>query len=139
MGALRHCHARVLQYKLQSRISRAFHSSQEQQLFPRIMDLQDPQVQFWNIINGKLRASQHTHRGADPRNGQLLWPCPIASREDLNDAVTAARSAFDTWGKTDIKYRQRALLALADRLSDEKELISGIVSRETGKSVRSRQ
>ncbi|OJJ65112.1 hypothetical protein ASPSYDRAFT_138620 [Aspergillus sydowii CBS 593.65] len=98
------------------------------------MDLQAPQIEFCNVINGELRASQYTHRGTDPRNNQPLWPCPIASREDLNDAVTAARSAFRTWGKADIGYRQRGLLALANRLSEQKELISGIICRETGKS-----
>lgn len=102
------------------------------------MELPAPQIEFCNVINGELRARQYTHRGTDPRNNQPLWPCPIASREDLNDAVTAARSAFRTWGKADIGYRQRALLALANRLSDQKELISGIICRETGKSVRSR-
>jgi acyl-CoA reductase-like NAD-dependent aldehyde dehydrogenase len=50
--------------------------------------------------------------------------------------VKAARAAFVSWADTDIQYRQKALLALAERLFVDKELISGIICKETGKSVR---
>ncbi|KAL3451469.1 aldehyde dehydrogenase domain-containing protein [Aspergillus insuetus] len=92
------------------------------------------EIASYNIINGRNRARQRTHRGTDPRTDQPLWPCPVASKDDLDDAVAAARSVFRTWADTDIQCRQQALLALADMLAVEKELISGIVCRETGKS-----
>jgi acyl-CoA reductase-like NAD-dependent aldehyde dehydrogenase len=101
-----------------------------------MMAAQDTEVVFYNIINGRNRASQRTHRGTDPRIDQPLWPCPVASRDDLDAAVAAARSVFRTWADTDIECRQRALLALAEMLVLEKELVSGIVCKETGKSVR---
>jgi acyl-CoA reductase-like NAD-dependent aldehyde dehydrogenase len=103
------------------------------------MAVQDTAIAFYNIINGRRRAtSQRTHRGTDPRSDQPLRPCPVASKDDLDDAVAAARSAFRTWADTDIECRQRALLALANLLVVEKEMVSGIVCRETGKSVRTR-
>ncbi|RAO67604.1 uncharacterized protein BHQ10_003616 [Talaromyces amestolkiae] len=98
------------------------------------MDLQANAISFWNIVDGHNRGSQHTHHGIDARTDAPLWPCPVASLEDLDDAVKAARTSLVSWAATDIKDRQQALLALAERLLVEKELVSGIISRETGKS-----
>lgn len=101
-----------------------------------IMGLQATAIVFWNIIDGRNRGSQHTHHGIDPRTDAPLWPCPVASLEDLEDAVKAARTSFVSWATTGIQDRQQALLTLAEKLLAEKELISGIICKETGKSVR---
>jgi acyl-CoA reductase-like NAD-dependent aldehyde dehydrogenase len=97
---------------------------------------QSPESTFWNVISGQTRGSQQTRRGTDPRIDQPLWPCPVASTTDLDDAVAAAQTAFRGWADTDIARRQKVLLDLADILCAETELISGIICKETGKSVR---
>ncbi|KAL2847135.1 aldehyde dehydrogenase domain-containing protein [Aspergillus pseudodeflectus] len=95
---------------------------------------QDPEPTFWNVINGQTRGSQQTRRGTDPRLDQPIWPCPVASTTDLDDAVAAAQTAFRGWADTDIARRQKVLLDLADMLCGETELMSGIICKETGKS-----
>ena len=92
-------------------------------------------IAFCNIINGELRGGDQKGHGVNPRTEDPLWAFPIASRQDLDDAVKAAQDAFQKWSRTDIKERQQVLLEIAGALSREKDLISGIVSKETGKSV----
>ena len=70
-----------------------------------------------------------------PTNGNLLSKVPLSSKEDLNNAVTAAKKAFETWSKTSIKdrvqifYRYRTLL--------EKNILelSKLVQEENGKTL----
>lgn len=66
-----------------------------------------------------------------------LWTVSIGSREDLDVAVCAAQSAFKTWSKTSIEERQAVLGRMAAALKEEKQLMAGIIMKETGKSVRS--
>ncbi|KAL4734575.1 Aldehyde/histidinol dehydrogenase [Aspergillus similis] len=68
------------------------------------MNFQESQIAFWNIINGETRGSQRRHRGTDPRTGQLLWSCPVASKDDLDGAANAAQTAFRNWANMDIAY-----------------------------------
>lgn len=90
---------------------------------------------FGNIINGEVRESDQNSHGIDPRTEDKLWAFPIASSQDLDDAVRAAQDAFPTWAETKIHHRQNVLLDLAELLHREKKLMSEIVSKETGKSV----
>lgn len=91
---------------------------------------------FGNVINGELRSAGQTIRGIDPRTETALWEAPVASRSDLDDAVATAKAAFHIWSKTSISERHAALQALAKELAENKEILSYIVAKETGKSVR---
>lgn len=93
------------------------------------------QLQFYNVINDELRGSPQTHRVTDPRTEEELWPCPIATDADFDDAVAAAQRAFATWSQTTVAERQAALVRLADVLRDNAEELASILMRETGKSV----
>ena len=70
-----------------------------------------------------------------PLDGTLLTKVPLSSKVDLDEAVTAAKKAFETWSKTSIKervqifYRYRALL--------EKHMLelSQLVQEENGKTL----
>jgi delta 1-pyrroline-5-carboxylate dehydrogenase len=58
---------------------------------------------FYNIIDGKQRGSDKIHHGINPATGQELWDVPIASQQDLDDAVAAAKKAFPAWRDTPVK------------------------------------
>jgi acyl-CoA reductase-like NAD-dependent aldehyde dehydrogenase len=90
--------------------------------------------QFYNIINDAQRSSADTHRVTDPRTEEELWPCPIASTADFEDAVTAANTAFTTWSQTTVPERQALLTKLAGVLQTNAALLATILMRETGKS-----
>jgi len=92
------------------------------------------QLQFFNVIDDELRGSEKTHRVLDPRTEQELWECPIASAQDFEDAVTAARKAFTSWGQTSLAERQALLEKMAVNLEEHMEELADILAKETGKS-----
>ncbi|AEO71223.1 uncharacterized protein THITE_2123393 [Thermothielavioides terrestris NRRL 8126] len=92
------------------------------------------QPQFYNVINDELRGSKETHRVIDPRTEEELWPCPVATTQDFEDAVAAAQKAFTSWSQTTVAERQALLVKLADVIRDNAEELASILMRETGKS-----
>ena len=93
------------------------------------------QPKFFNIINDELRGSDKTHAVTDPRTEEDLWPCPVATTDDFEDAVAAAQKAFTTWSRTTVAERQALLVKLADNLEEHRGELSEILAKETGKSV----
>ena|ERR1700753_1727489 len=91
--------------------------------------------QFFNVINDELRGSKETHRVANPRTEELLWDAPVASAQDLDDAVSSALKAFPAWAKSTTAERQAALVKLGEVLRDHEEELTDILMKESGKSV----
>ncbi|KAK0740734.1 Aldehyde/histidinol dehydrogenase [Schizothecium vesticola] len=91
--------------------------------------------QFFNIINDELRGSENTTTVTNPRTEEDLWPCPVATTQDFEDAVAAAHAAFPSWSQTTVPERQAALVKLADVLRDNRDELASILSLETGKSA----
>ena len=60
-----------------------------------------------NFINGQFVNSScaETLEVISPVNGELLSTVPFSANEDLDAAVSAAKTAFKTWGTTPIKER----------------------------------
>jgi aldehyde dehydrogenase (NAD+) len=56
----------------------------------------------------------------NPSTEQVIGHAPLASAADVNDAVTAAREAFDSgpWPRTTPEVRAEALTAMAAYLTD---------------------
>ncbi|GAP85536.1 putative aldehyde dehydrogenase [Rosellinia necatrix] len=90
---------------------------------------------FYNIIDGKQRSSAATEQVTDPRTEEPLWDAPIASVQDLDDAVEAANRAFKTWKLVPQTGRQKALQDLADCLRANKDVLAHIHAKESGKSL----
>lgn len=93
-------------------------------------------LQFFHVINGELVSSAVSEKRKDPRNDEPLWDVPVAGQDELEAAVTAAQNAFPTWSKTPVGDRQEILRKLAATLRENRDLMSAVVSGETGKSVR---
>ncbi|KAK4189853.1 aldehyde dehydrogenase [Podospora australis] len=93
------------------------------------------QPKFFNVINDELRGSEQTHAVTDPRTEDELWPCPIASTQDFEDAVAAANKAFESWSQTTLTERQGLLVKLADNLEQHRGELATYIGKETGKSV----
>ncbi|KAK8134868.1 hypothetical protein PG984_006880 [Apiospora sp. TS-2023a] len=92
------------------------------------------QVEFFNVIGGGPRSAKESHQVEDPRTEAALWDSPIASAQDLDDAVEAGHAAFKTWGRSTLAERAGVLNAVAKVLYDNDELLTSILMRETGKS-----
>lgn len=92
---------------------------------------------FSNIINNsRSTAAVSQDALVGPRSGERLWDVPQATPADVDAAVSAAQAAFSTWKRTTTAERQSRLRGLAHLLAENKALLSGIIGRETGKSVR---
>lgn len=89
---------------------------------------------FYNIINGEKRTGTTSYQVTDPRTEEPLWDAPIATAEDLEEAIVAANKAFETWGKTTVPERQEALRKMVDIVNENAPEIAELAMRETGKS-----
>ncbi|RWA05064.1 hypothetical protein EKO27_g10041 [Xylaria grammica] len=90
---------------------------------------------FYNVIDGKQRSSEVKEQVIDPRTEESLWDVPVASAQDLDDAVDAANRAFKTWKHTTQTERQKFLQDIADCLRANKDVLAHVHMKETGKSL----
>ncbi|KAK5632580.1 hypothetical protein RRF57_008294 [Xylaria bambusicola] len=93
-----------------------------------------PDLAFYNIIDGKPRSSDVKEQVVDPRTEELGWDVPVASEQDLDDAVDAARRAFKTWRFVSHAERENILQNIADCLRANKDVLAQAHMKETGKS-----
>jgi aldehyde dehydrogenase (NAD+) len=89
-------------------------------------------------IDGRLRESS-TGKTADninPATEEVLGVCSDAGAEDMDEAIAAARRAFDTtdWS-TNHEFRQRCLMQLHEALQEEKEDLRAELVAEVGATV----
>ena len=90
---------------------------------------------FQNVIGGRLVDSQKHRQGINPASRQPHHHVPIASQEDLDKAVEAARTAFETWSQTTFDHRKGLLLKFCDALETERAGFVKLLITEQGKPV----
>lgn len=90
-------------------------------------------AKFYNIVDGKQRGSEQIHHGINPSTGQELWDVPIASEQDLNDAVAAAKKAFPAWRDTPLEKRKEALVKIAELYQQHHQEFVTLLRKENGK------
>ncbi|MDB5193868.1 MAG: mmsA [Segetibacter sp.] len=90
-----------------------------------------------NYINGEFVAprSIRTLKVVSPLDGNLLTEVPMSTKEDLNDAVEAARIAFHKWSKTPIKERVQVFFRYKFLLEKNMKELAEICSEENGKTI----
>ena len=89
------------------------------------------------IIGGRRIAADTVFAVVDPAKGRPFANCPMASEQQVEEAIAAARAAFPGWSATPIDERANALARFADALEDAKSEIAGLLSREQGKPAHS--
>jgi aldehyde dehydrogenase (NAD+) len=89
-------------------------------------------------IDGRLRdsSSGKTADNINPATEEVLGVCSDAGADDMDEAVAAARRAFDTtdWS-TNHEFRKHCLLQLHDALQEEKEDLRAELIAEVGATV----
>ncbi|KAI1335836.1 aldehyde dehydrogenase-like protein [Xylariaceae sp. FL0016] len=88
-----------------------------------------------NIINGEFVASKDTRHSIDPATREPLFEVPVATKSDLDAAVKHARVAFETWSATAFAERSRLLLAYADAIEANREVLEKLQTMEQGKPL----
>ncbi|KAF3358303.1 hypothetical protein VdG1_02789 [Verticillium dahliae VDG1] len=88
---------------------------------------------YRNIIAGAPRTGKTVSHGIDPSTRKPLWDIPVASAQDLDDAVTSAQAAFPKWSQTSWKQRQACLRQARALLQENRESMAKLISSEGGK------
>ena len=70
----------------------------------------------------------------DPATGEPTKRCPLASAEDVGEAVAAAKAAFVEWGKTPALRRARVLDRFKLLLQQNADRLAAAISAEHGKT-----
>ena len=85
------------------------------------------------LIGGQLRDAEHSYPVIDPATEQEIARAPDASAADIDEAVAAARRAFDeTAWATDHELRARCLRQLKQALDDDFGALQQITIAEAG-------
>ena len=71
----------------------------------------------------------------DPATGDEIGRAPLASPEDVRQAVANARRAQPAWANLPFRERGRVILSARKLMLDERDEIAHLVSRETGKPL----
>jgi acyl-CoA reductase-like NAD-dependent aldehyde dehydrogenase len=88
---------------------------------------------FSNIVNGEPRNSKNKYNGIDPTTKEKLWDVPVASKDDVDDAVRAANSAYKKWSKKSWEERQEALTCFKEVYASYQNEMTELLMKETGK------
>ncbi|MGZ3583398.1 MAG: aldehyde dehydrogenase family protein, partial [Ktedonobacterales bacterium] len=90
---------------------------------------------YRNYIGGEwvAAASGQTTENHDPANGELVGRFPRSGQADVDRAVAAAKTAYDGWRRTPAPKRGEILYRVGQLLSERKEEIAQILTREMGK------
>ncbi len=90
-----------------------------------------------SFIGGKFRDSraQKVDPIPNPATGETIASLPHSTREEIDEAVAAAKKAFPAWSETPVPERAQVMFrfkALFDKHIDE---LSAIVTQENGKTL----
>ena len=90
---------------------------------------------FQNYIDGEWvdAASGETFESTSPANGDAIGVFPRSSAEDVERAVTAAKSAYEDWRLVPAPKRGELLFRFAHLLSEQKEDLAQLMAHEMGK------
>ncbi|KDQ59023.1 hypothetical protein JAAARDRAFT_57002 [Jaapia argillacea MUCL 33604] len=90
---------------------------------------------FTHIINGRKVSSQSTREVINPANKTVIATVPVATREQLDQAIDAAEKAFPAWAATPVAERQAAVQKLGKLLGQFKSEFAALLTKEQGKPI----
>ncbi|MDY6876633.1 MAG: CoA-acylating methylmalonate-semialdehyde dehydrogenase [Chloroflexota bacterium] len=101
--------------------------------------LQEPikeTLEIKNYIDGEWVASQGEIKDVvNPATGKVIARVPISTKDEIDEAVDAAKEAFPDWRRTPPLARVRCLFRLKELLEENFEEISRIQTMEHGKTI----
>ena len=89
-----------------------------------------------HYINGNWLAGEGAViESIDPAKNTVIWSGKAASPAQINNAIDAARSAFSQWGSLSVDTRIEHVLAYAEQLKANQDLLAQTIAIETGKPL----
>jgi len=88
------------------------------------------------LINGKLISDRQLGSVINPATEVAFARVPLATTDDLEEAVSSAKEAFVAWSPQERWHdRQTSLSALADRMEEELDHFTHLLTCEQGKPL----
>jgi succinylglutamic semialdehyde dehydrogenase len=89
-----------------------------------------------NFINGQWTAGHGEQMiTVNPADGKRTYTCQESTAQDVNDAVAAARAAFDDWAYRPLEERTAIVTKFRDLLKENAEELAQTISEEVGKPL----
>ncbi|WP_299672456.1 aldehyde dehydrogenase [uncultured Polaribacter sp.] len=85
--------------------------------------------EFVNPINGEYIDNYN------PSKGEIYGQTPNSSKEDVESAYQAAKTAFPSWSNTTLEERSKILLKIADLILEKLEVLATAESKDNGKPI----
>jgi acyl-CoA reductase-like NAD-dependent aldehyde dehydrogenase len=94
-------------------------------------------MRYLNYINGQWKepASRDYRGNYSPHNGENLGDFPSSSKEDVQEAVLAAKRAFSSWKKLSFQQRASYLQKAAAILKENLKEVGRDLALEEGKTL----
>ena len=92
-------------------------------------------LDFGMTIGGRQVAGQDSFAVLNPATGAVVGTVANASKEDLDQAVSAAKAAYPAWSALPDAERQKAVGALAAALDARKGELAELLTQENGKPL----
>jgi acyl-CoA reductase-like NAD-dependent aldehyde dehydrogenase len=92
-------------------------------------------AEYGLIINGEKVATAETFGVINPATEEIVGQCPIATKEQLDDAVAAAGKAFRTWSTSSDEERSAACGKIADAIGEHADELATLLTQEQGKPL----
>ncbi len=88
------------------------------------------------FINGQWLSAQGTEFSSlNPGTGATIWSGASADSGQVNDAVSAARTASQSWAFSSYQEREAIAIRFAELLGENSALIAETIAQETGKPL----
>lgn len=90
-----------------------------------------------NYINGNFHNPINNHwiDNYCPANGNVYGKLPNSSKEDVENAYIAAKSAFPSWSQTTLEERSRILIKISELLEANLQGFAEAESKDNGKPI----
>lgn len=90
---------------------------------------------FMQLIDGGLVGSERALDVINPATERVFARSPAATQAQLDQAVAAARRAFEQWRRTSFEDRAAVLKRVADVLRQHQNSLAELLTREQGKPL----
>lgn len=90
-----------------------------------------------NYINGQFENPINNHwiDNYNPSNGEVYGQIPNSTKDDVENAYIAAKSAFPSWSQTTLEERSRVLIKISELLEANLERFAKAESKDNGKPI----
>jgi len=90
-----------------------------------------------NYINGKFvnPIENNWVDNYNPSNGEVYGQIPNSSKEDVENAYIAAKSAFPIWSQTALEERSRILIKISELIETNLQRFAEAESKDNGKPI----